>query len=94
MKRAASALLAAAALAFAASGCGGSSPTLQRTLDTKLKKRVAATCSTALSLSDKKLVLATFTVSWDHGSSAHTWFVFLRSNGTIDHVSREGEAAG
>ena len=120
MKRSASALLAAAALALAAAGCGGSSPKLQRTLDTflaggkgatwarrfphepgsrhctaqdpKLKERVPATCSTALTLSSDRLVLATFTVSWDHGSSALTWFVFLHRDGTIDHVRQEGEA--
>jgi hypothetical protein len=120
MRRAASALLAAAALASAVAGCGGSSPKLQRTLDSflaspggaswakrfphtpgsrpctaqdpKLKKPVPATCSTALSLGEKKLVLATFTVSWSHGSNARTWFVFLRRDGTVDHMSREGEA--
>ena len=122
MRRTASALLAAAALAFAASGCGGSSPKLQRTLDALLsgrqgatwagrfphqpgglpctafdpvlKKRVPATCSTALSLTSEGLVLATFTVSWNHGSSARTRFVFLRRDGTIDHVTRAGEATG
>ena len=60
--------------------------------DPTLGKRVPATCSTALSLADKGLVLATFTVSWSHGSDTRTWFVFLARDGTIDHVTRAGVA--
>ncbi|HET7568574.1 MAG TPA: hypothetical protein VFJ91_11310 [Gaiellaceae bacterium] len=117
MRRAASALLAAAAV-LAAAGCGSGSPKVDRTFaqflaspqgatwanrfphqpgsrpctahDPKLDERVPATCSTALSLGDHKLVVATFTVSWSHGSRARTWFVFLRRGGEVDHVTREG----
>lgn len=61
--------------------------------DPKLARRVPATCSTALSLGEHELVVATFTVSWSHGNSARTWFVFLRRGGEVDHVSREGSTA-
>ena len=62
--------------------------------DPVLKQRVPATCSTALSLEQDELVLATFTVSWSHGSSARTWFVFLARDGTVDHVTRAGKTSG
>jgi hypothetical protein len=60
-------------------------------VDPTSKLRVAATCSTDLSLGRDESVLATFTVSWSHGSRAKTWFVFLRHDGTIVSVRREGE---
>ncbi|MGH3048715.1 MAG: hypothetical protein ACRDLK_01045 [Gaiellaceae bacterium] len=59
--------------------------------DPTLKTRVPATCSTALSLAQGSEVLATFTVSWSRGSRARTWFVFLRRNGRVDRISREGQ---
>jgi len=109
----------AAAVALAAAGCGGSSPTGQRTLDaflrdtpqgrafakrfphrpgsipctvvdTSAKQRVQATCSTDLALGSDHRVIVTFTQSWSHGSRARTWFVFLRRDGTLESVRREG----
>jgi len=65
----------------------GSRPCTTR--DPLVKKVVAATCSTALSL-EKKSVLATFTVSWAHGSRVRAWLVFLRNDGRIASISREG----
>lgn len=59
--------------------------------DPTLKQRVPATCSTALAPADNRLVLATFTVSWSHGSNARTWFVFLARDGTVDHTTRAGQ---
>jgi len=111
--------VAALTLALAAGGCGGTSPSGQRTLDeffrgTALGRkwarrfphkpgsvsctvsgssthgRVPATCSTAFSLGARHRVIVTFTESWSHGSRARTWFVFLRPDGTVASVRREG----
>ena len=110
---------AVAAVATAAAGCGGSSPTGQRSLDAFLsrspqgralgkrfphrpgsipctavdpvdERRVEATCSTDVSLQTQNRVVVTFTLSWSHGSRARTWFVFLRRDGTVESVKREG----
>ena len=61
-------------------------------LDRTVGRRVPATCSTDLSL-DKNQVIVTFTESWSHGNRARTWFVFLRRNGTVERVQREGAGA-
>jgi hypothetical protein len=61
-------------------------------LDPTVKRRVPATCSTDLSL-DQDRVIVTFTESWSHGNRARTWFVFLRRNGTVERVQREGAGA-
>ncbi|HVS86241.1 MAG TPA: non-canonical purine NTP pyrophosphatase, partial [Gaiellaceae bacterium] len=67
----------------------GSRPCTTR--DPLVKKVVAATCSTALSVETRE-VLATFTVSWSHGSRVRAWLVFLRSDGRIASISREGSS--
>jgi hypothetical protein len=59
-------------------------------LDPTLHRRVPATCSTDLSLGANNQVIVTFTQSWSHGSRARTWFVFLRRDGTLVSVNREG----
>jgi hypothetical protein len=61
-------------------------------LDHTLNKHVPATCSTDLSLEANERVLATFTVSWSHGSLARTWFVTLRRDGSVESVRRENPA--
>jgi hypothetical protein len=61
-------------------------------LDPTVGKRVPATCSTDVSLGENGRVVVTFTVSWSHGSQNRTWFVFLRPDGTVAKVSREGVA--
>ncbi|HET7571503.1 MAG TPA: hypothetical protein VFJ77_02405 [Gaiellaceae bacterium] len=68
----------------------GSIPCTAR--DPAAKRRVAATCSTDLSLRSNHDVIVTFTVSWSHGSRARTWFVFLRRDGTLKRVQREGSS--
>jgi hypothetical protein len=55
-------------------------------------ERVPATCSTDVAVNPERRVVATFTVSWSHGSRARTWFVFLRSDGTVESIKREGVA--
>lgn len=61
------------------------------TVDPQSKQRVDATCSTDLSLGGNDRVIVTFTVSWSHGSRTRTWFLFLRPDGTVASVKREGE---
>ncbi|HXH97701.1 MAG TPA: hypothetical protein VNH40_10875 [Gaiellaceae bacterium] len=60
--------------------------------DRKLQKRVEATCATDVSVDPTRIVV-TFTESWSHGSRTHTWFVFLRRDGTVKSVRQEGAAA-
>jgi hypothetical protein len=60
------------------------------TRDPSAKRRVAATCSTDLALRANDRVLVTFTLSWSHGSRAKTWFVFLRRDGSVESMRREG----
>ena len=59
-------------------------------VDPGTERRVEATCSTDVSLAKPNRVIATFTLSWSHGSRARTWFVFLRRDGTVESVRREG----
>ena len=61
-----------------------------KALDPVAKQRVAATCSTDLALTAHDSVVVTFTQSWSNGSRARTWFVFLRRDGTLESVRREG----
>jgi hypothetical protein len=59
--------------------------------DHELQKRVQATCATDVAVDPTRIVV-TFTESWSHGSRTHTWFVFLRRDGTIRSVRQEGVA--
>ena len=61
-------------------------------VDPAAKRRVRATCSTDVSPGDGDSVLATFTLSWSHGSRARTWFVVLRPDGSVESVRRAGVA--
>jgi hypothetical protein len=60
-------------------------------LDGSLGKRVQATCATDVAVEPTRIVV-TFTESWSHGSQTHTWFVFLRRDGTVKSVRQEGLA--
>jgi len=59
--------------------------------DDVAKRQVPATCSTDVALQQQGRVLATFSVSWNHGNRVHAWFVFLHRDGTVQSVTREGE---
>jgi hypothetical protein len=59
-------------------------------VDPTLHRRVPATCSTDVALGANDRVVVTFTQSWSHGSRARTWFVFLRRDGALVSVKREG----
>ena len=60
------------------------------TYDKDVKKKVDATCSTDLSVDQRKRVIVIFTTSWSHGSRARAWFVFLRPDGALVSITREG----
>lgn len=57
--------------------------------DRQVEKRVQATCATDVAVDPTRIVV-TFTESWDHGSRTHTWFVFLRPDGTVKSVKHAG----
>jgi hypothetical protein len=57
--------------------------------DRSLAKHVQATCATDVAVEPTRIVV-TFTESWSHGSQTHTWFVFLRRDGTVKSVRQEG----
>jgi len=59
--------------------------------DRQLRRRVSATCATAVAVGPKRVVV-TFTESWSHGSRTRTWFVFLHPDGAIEAITREGVA--
>jgi XTP/dITP diphosphohydrolase len=59
--------------------------------DDHAHKRVPATCSTDVAVQQQGRVLATFSVSWNHGNRVRAWFVFLHEDGTVVSVTREGE---
>ena len=61
-------------------------------LDKTVRARVKATCSTDAERRDGGRVLATFTVSWSHGSRARTWFVLLRRDGSVVSIRQENPA--
>jgi hypothetical protein len=67
----------------------GSLPCL--VFDHGLQKRVKATCATDVAV-DSTRVVVTFAESWSHGTRTHTWFVFLRRDGTVESVRQEGAA--
>jgi len=59
--------------------------------DDTVSQLVPATCSTDVAVQQQGRVLATFTVSWNHGNRVRAWFVFLHDDGTVESVTREGE---
>jgi XTP/dITP diphosphohydrolase len=52
-----------------------------------------ASCSTDISLVKPARAVVTLTVAWNHGAKAHTWFFFIRRDGTVQSVIEEGTAA-
>jgi XTP/dITP diphosphohydrolase len=62
--------------------------------DDVAQRRVEATCSTDVAVQQEGRVLATFSVSWNHGNRVRAWFVFLHRDGTVASVTREGAIPG
>jgi XTP/dITP diphosphohydrolase len=56
-------------------------------------KAIDATCSTEVTLLKPARAVVTLTEAWDHGTQAHTWFFFIRRDGTIQSVTQEGQPA-
>ena len=54
---------------------------------------VQATCATDISLVQPARAVVTLTEAWNHGSKAHTWFFFIRRDGTVQSVIQEGSKA-
>lgn len=52
-----------------------------------------ASCSTDISLVQPARAVVTLTEAWNHGAKAHTWFFFIRRNGTVQSVIQEGAPA-
>ncbi|MHB8469673.1 MAG: non-canonical purine NTP pyrophosphatase [Gaiellaceae bacterium] len=52
-----------------------------------------ATCSIDVSLVKHDRAVITLTEAWNHGAQAHTWFFFVRSDGTVQSVVQEGAVA-
>jgi len=55
--------------------------------------RLQATCATDISLVRPARAVVTLTEAWNHGARAHTWFFFIRRDGTVQSVIQEGAAA-
>jgi XTP/dITP diphosphohydrolase len=53
---------------------------------------VQATCATDISLVKPARAVVTLTEAWNHGAKAHTWFFFIRRDGTVQSVIQEGAA--
>jgi len=56
-------------------------------------KEIDATCSTEVTLLKPERAVVTLTEAWEHGTQAHTWFFFIRRDGTIQSVTQEGQPA-
>ena len=56
-------------------------------------KLVQATCATDISLVKPARAVVTLTEAWNHGAKAHTWFFFIRRDGTVQSVIQEGSPA-
>jgi XTP/dITP diphosphohydrolase len=54
---------------------------------------VQATCATDISLVQPARAVVTLTEAWNHGAKAHTWFFFIRRDGTVQSVIQEGSKA-
>ncbi|MGH2934909.1 MAG: non-canonical purine NTP pyrophosphatase [Gaiellaceae bacterium] len=52
-----------------------------------------ATCATDISLVKPSRAVVTLTEAWNHGSAAHTWFFFIRRDGSVESVVQEGSVA-
>ena len=52
-----------------------------------------ATCATDISLVQPARAVVTLTEAWNHGAKAHTWFFFIRRDGTVQSVIQEGAPA-
>lgn len=55
--------------------------------------KLQASCSTDISLVRPARAVVTLTEAWDHGATAHTWFFFIRRDGTVQSVIQEGAPA-
>jgi XTP/dITP diphosphohydrolase len=66
--------------------------TLPCTLDDRGAK-LQATCATDISLVKPARAVVTLTEAWNHGAQAHTWFFFIRRDGTVQSVIQEGAPA-
>jgi XTP/dITP diphosphohydrolase len=54
---------------------------------------VQATCASDISLVHPARAVVTLTEAWNHGAKAHTWFFFIRRDGTVQSVVQEGAPA-
>jgi len=71
-------------------------PHKQGTLPCTLHDRgvtLQATCATDISLVRPARAVVTLTEAWNHGAQAHTWFFFIRRDGTVQSVIQEGAPA-
>jgi XTP/dITP diphosphohydrolase len=55
--------------------------------------RLQATCATDISLVKPARAVVTLTEAWNHGAQAHTWFFFIRRDGSVQSVIQEGAPA-
>jgi XTP/dITP diphosphohydrolase len=55
--------------------------------------KLQATCATDISLVKPARAVVTLTEAWNHGAKAHTWFFFIRRDGTVQSVVEEGAPA-
>jgi XTP/dITP diphosphohydrolase len=55
--------------------------------------KLQATCATDISLVQPARAVVTLTEAWNHGAKAHTWFFFIRRDGTVQSVIQEGAPA-
>jgi XTP/dITP diphosphohydrolase len=55
--------------------------------------KLEATCATEISLVKPARAVVTLTEAWNHGAKAHTWFFFIRRDGTVQSVIQEGAPA-
>lgn len=56
-------------------------------------KKLQASCSTDISLVKPSRAVVTLTEAWNHGAKAHTWFFFIRRDGSVQSVIQEGAPA-
>jgi len=56
-------------------------------------KPLQGRCSTDISLVKHNRAVVTLTETWGRGGLAHTWFFFIRRNGTVLSVVQEGAPA-
>jgi XTP/dITP diphosphohydrolase len=55
--------------------------------------KLDSSCSTDISLVKPARAVVTLTEAWSHGARAHTWFFFIRRDGTVQSVIQEGTPA-